>query len=72
VTAILTNAEVQAMYDRGEYPTLAQLGRMEYSKALNIAREMGIKSEFNKAYPNICAILVTQFNEWVEQTLSAA
>ena len=72
MTAILTNAELQAMHDRGEYPSLAQLGRMEYNKALDIAREMGIKSEFHKAYPNVCAILITQFDEWVEQTLCAA
>lgn len=67
---ILTQAQINEMHDRGEYPTLAQLGRMEYSKALDISREMGIKSEFLKAYPNVCAILISQFDEWVDQTLS--
>ena len=70
MATILTNAEIEAMIARGEYPTLAQLGRMEYIEARNIAREMGIKSEFHKAYPKVCAILITQFDEWIEQTLN--
>ena len=72
MTTILTNAEIEAMIARGVYPTLAQLGRMEYTEARKIALEMGIKTEFQKAYPKVCAILITQFDEWVEQTLSAA
>jgi len=67
---VLTQAQITEMHERGEYPTLAQLGRMKYQTALNIAVEMGIKSNFHKAYPHRCDILITQFDEWVEQTLN--